>query len=157
MYLHLNSLHFSPPLTFPFPSPLLPSPPPPPSPSPPLSSPLSSHPSPSPPLPSRWTSSQPFSMPSNEPGAVSLKGLIMLSSNEECLSKLIQYVSLPPFSSRLVALARSPRSSFGMLANIAILIQNIYEVSVLCVYIKVSISINFIINNGFAHKRYFKS
>ena len=72
--------------------------------------------------------SQPFSMAPNEPGAASLKGLIMLSSNEECLSKLIQYICIPKFSTNLIMMARSPRSSYGMLANVASLMQNIYEV-----------------------------
>jgi hypothetical protein len=76
----------------------------------------------------RRSSSQPFSMAPNEPGATALRSLIMLSSNEECLSRLIQYVSLPQFSTRLITLARSARSSCGMLANIATLLQNLYEV-----------------------------
>ena len=78
----------------------------------------------------RRSSSQPFSMAPNEPGATALRSLIMLSSNEECLSRLIQYVSLPQFSTRLITLARSARSSCGMLANIATLLQNLYEVCV---------------------------
>ena len=78
----------------------------------------------------RRSSSQPFSMAPNEPGAMALRGLIMLSSNEECLGRLIQYVSLPQFSTRLVTLAMSTRSSCGMLANIATFMQNLYEVRV---------------------------
>lgn len=73
--------------------------------------------------------SLPFDADSGEAGSQSIYRLVLLSSNKECLHTLVSHMALPRFSERLIALAKSPLSSDGLLHNIAILMQNIFEVS----------------------------
>ena len=73
--------------------------------------------------------SMPFEMDVTEAGSQSIHRLVLLSRNKECLHTLVSHMGLPRFSERLLALAQSPGSSDGLLHNIAILMQNIFEVS----------------------------
>ncbi|XP_065910773.1 uncharacterized protein [Dysidea avara] len=70
----------------------------------------------------------PYDMAEDEPGATALRQLVTLSSNEECLGRIVAHVCLPAFSSQLVKLSQWQFSSAGLLSNIAALLYNLFEV-----------------------------
>jgi len=70
----------------------------------------------------------PYDMAEDQPGAAALRQLVILSSNEECLGRIVAHVCLPAFSSQLVKLSQWQFSSAGLLSNIAALLYNLFEV-----------------------------
>lgn len=70
----------------------------------------------------------PYDMAEDEPGATALKQLVTISSNEECLGRIVGHVCLPVFSSKLIQLSQWQCSSPGLLSNMAALLNNLFEV-----------------------------
>ena len=70
----------------------------------------------------------PYDMAEDEPGATALKQLVTISSNEECLGRIVGHVCLPAFSSKLLQLSQWQCSSAGLLSNMAALLYNLFEV-----------------------------
>ena len=70
----------------------------------------------------------PYDMAEDEPGATALKQLVTISSNEECLGRIVGHVCLPVFSSKLIQLSQWQCSSAGLLSNMAALLYNLFEV-----------------------------
>ena len=65
----------------------------------------------------------------DDPEAIlALKTLVKMSSNKECVSTIASYVCLPKFSSKLLSMAQGPNTSPEVLAGVATLVQNLYEV-----------------------------
>ena len=70
----------------------------------------------------------PYDMAEDEPGATALKQLVTISSNDECLGRIVAHVCLPAFSSKLLQLSQWQCSSAGLLSNMAALFYNLFEV-----------------------------
>ena len=77
---------------------------------------------------SMGTVTLPYDMGEDEPGAIALKQLVIISSNEECLGRIVGHVCLPVFSSKLIQLSQWQCSSAGLLSNMAALLYNLFEV-----------------------------
>lgn len=71
----------------------------------------------------------PIEADSGEPGAQSLRILVLLSRNPECIQPLISHICLSEFKDRLLASATSQESSLPLITTIASLVQNIFDVS----------------------------
>lgn len=71
----------------------------------------------------------PMDVEPGEPGAHSLRVLVLLSQNPECIQPLISHICLSEFKQRLIASALSPTTSISTVSNVANLVYNIFEVS----------------------------
>ena len=71
----------------------------------------------------------PIDADSGEPGAQSLRTLVLLSRNPECIQTLISHICLSEFKERLLTSAMSQESSLPLISSIASLVQNIFDVS----------------------------
>lgn len=83
----------------------------------------------------------PYDMAEDEPGATALKQLVTISSNEECLGRIVAHVCLPTFSSKLLQLSQWQCSSAGLLSNIAALLYNLFEVIISLVAVRLILCI----------------
>ena len=77
-------------------------------------------------------SSIPLDLDAKEPLVQSLNTLVLLSLNHECITNLISRICIPDFKDKMVVCARSEESSTALVTNIARLVHNLFEVSMLC-------------------------
>lgn len=74
-------------------------------------------------------SSFPLDLDAKEPLVQSLKTLVLLSQNHECIANLISRICIPDFKDKLVMYGQAEESSTPLITNIAQLVYNLFEVS----------------------------